>query len=126
VANPHARDDIIHIIDYLFRNKGVPPYHLVGKWRCVVEADEFNRHCLLYNPSITIITTIDHDHSDCFPTRESYHDVFRLLTATTKRAVITDPTLVPILTPTTTPILTPLSPHDCRQADFFSPLHHLR
>lgn len=126
VANPTAHDDITTIIDYLFRNKGIAPYELVGKWRCVIEADEFNRHCLLYNPSITIITTIDHDHSDCFPTLESYHDVFRRLTATTKRAVITDPHLLSILTPTDTPIITSSSIQDCRQAQFFSPLHHLR
>jgi UDP-N-acetylmuramate--alanine ligase len=43
----------------------------------VVEADEYDRMFLGLNPDIAVVTNIEHDHPDCFPTKEEYTDAFR-------------------------------------------------
>jgi UDP-N-acetylmuramate-alanine ligase len=78
------------IIRYLCANKGNPPYHLVGKMRCVVEADEFHDHCLFYNPEVTIITNVVYDHRDWFLTWDSYVGCFVRFAHLTSRAIVCD------------------------------------
>lgn len=43
----------------------------------VVEGDEFKSHVLSYHPDILVITNIEHDHPDIFPTMKEYVDLFR-------------------------------------------------
>lgn len=43
----------------------------------VIEADEYDHMFLGLNPSIILITNVDYDHPDCFPTPESYIEAFR-------------------------------------------------
>lgn len=43
----------------------------------VIEADEYDNTFHALRPLIAVVTTVDHDHVDMFPTRESYHDAFR-------------------------------------------------
>lgn len=40
------------------------------------ECDEFDRNFLHFYPSISIITSIDYDHPDTYPTKESYLEAF--------------------------------------------------
>jgi UDP-N-acetylmuramate--alanine ligase len=42
----------------------------------VYEADEFDRNFLAFHPHLSIITGIDWDHPDIYPTRESYNEAF--------------------------------------------------
>lgn len=42
----------------------------------VIEADEYDNTFLALEPLIAVVTTVDHDHIDVFPTRESYHAAF--------------------------------------------------
>jgi UDP-N-acetylmuramate--alanine ligase len=42
----------------------------------VYEADEFDRNFLAFHPFLSIITGIDWDHPDIYPTRESYNEAF--------------------------------------------------
>ena len=42
----------------------------------VIEADEYDRMFLGLKPQIAVITSIDHDHPDCFPTLESMYEAF--------------------------------------------------
>ena len=44
----------------------------------VIEADEYDNTFHVLDPLIALVTTIDHDHVDVFPTRESYRDAFRI------------------------------------------------
>jgi UDP-N-acetylmuramate--alanine ligase len=46
----------------------------------VIEADEYDRMFLGLNPEILVVTNIEHDHPDCFPTREEYFQAFLELT----------------------------------------------
>ena len=43
----------------------------------VIEADEYDNTFHALQPLIAVVTTVDHDHVDMFPTRESYRDAFR-------------------------------------------------
>jgi UDP-N-acetylmuramate--alanine ligase len=43
----------------------------------VIEADEYDRMFLGLNPEIAVITNIEHDHPDCYPTAGDFSDAFR-------------------------------------------------
>lgn len=43
----------------------------------IYECDEFDRNFLQYQPALSIITGIDWDHPDIYPTREDYYEAFR-------------------------------------------------
>lgn len=43
----------------------------------VIEADEYDNAFLALHPEVAVVTTLDHDHIDIFPTRDSYRDAFR-------------------------------------------------
>ncbi len=42
----------------------------------VIEACEYRWHFLRYRPAVSVITSLDYDHVDCYPTRESYREAF--------------------------------------------------
>jgi UDP-N-acetylmuramate--alanine ligase len=42
----------------------------------VIEADEYDRMFLGLKPNIEIVTHLEHDHPDCYPTLEDYHSAF--------------------------------------------------
>ncbi len=44
----------------------------------VIEADEYDNTFHALRPLIAVVTTVDHDHVDMFPTPESYRDAFRV------------------------------------------------
>ncbi len=43
----------------------------------VIEADEYDHMFLGLSPTLAIVTNVEHDHPDCFPTWESFQDAFR-------------------------------------------------
>jgi UDP-N-acetylmuramate--alanine ligase len=43
----------------------------------IYECDEFDRNFLHYHPTLSIITGVDWDHPDIYPTREEYYQAFR-------------------------------------------------
>ena len=43
----------------------------------VIEADEYDRTFLALRPEIAIVTNVEHDHVDIFPTKEDYDAAFR-------------------------------------------------
>lgn len=43
----------------------------------VIEADEYDHMFLGLTPSIAVITNVEHDHPDCYPTAEDFFDAFR-------------------------------------------------
>jgi UDP-N-acetylmuramate--alanine ligase len=42
----------------------------------VIEADEYDRMFLGLKPTIEIVTNIEHDHPDCYPTAQDFEDAF--------------------------------------------------
>lgn len=47
-----------------------------GEW-FVIEADEYDHMFLGLSPYIAVVTNIEHDHPDCYPTEESFIQAFR-------------------------------------------------
>ena len=47
----------------------------------VVEADEYDRVFHALSPTIAVVTNVDHDHVDLFPTPEEYREAFRVFVA---------------------------------------------
>ncbi|KUK46929.1 MAG: UDP-N-acetylmuramate--L-alanine ligase [Anaerolinea thermophila] len=45
----------------------------------IIEADEYDSMFLGLTPDYLIITNVEHDHPDCYPTRESYITAFKKL-----------------------------------------------
>lgn len=57
----------------------------------VVEADEYMRHFLNFDPFITVITNIEADHLDCYKDLADIEDAFRTLVGKTSGVVVCDP-----------------------------------
>lgn len=77
----------------------------------IVEADEFNHHFLYLEPDISIITFLDHDHTDIYPTRDEYVAAFNQFCTHTKEVVFTLPSIKEELESTHTNIQTPALTH---------------
>jgi UDP-N-acetylmuramate--alanine ligase len=54
----------------------------------VYEADEFDRNFLAFHPFYSLITGIDWDHPDIYPTEAEYHQAFRDFLAQSERAAL--------------------------------------
>ncbi len=52
------------------------------------EADEFDRNFLAFYPHMALMTGLDWDHPDVYPTRESYYDAFREFLDQSERVVL--------------------------------------
>ena len=53
----------------------------------VYECDEFDRNFLHFSPEISLITSVDYDHPDTYPTKESYLDAFREFGEKSKKVI---------------------------------------
>ncbi len=47
----------------------------------VIEADEYDRTFLALRPEVAIVTNVDHDHVDIFPTKADYDSAFKTFAA---------------------------------------------
>ena len=54
----------------------------------IYEADEFDRNFLSFYPHMALISGLDWDHPDIYPTRESYFDAFREFLDQSERATL--------------------------------------
>jgi len=75
--------DPSYVIGGSAKNLGGNAHAGKGKY-FVIEADEYDRMFLGLTPDILVITNIEHDHPDCFPTAGEYVDAFLELTRNIK------------------------------------------
>ena len=67
-------------ISYLLGSQvawGASGRHQPGSEYFVYECDEFDRNFLQFKPYLSIITSLEYDHPDTYPTRDSYKSAFR-------------------------------------------------
>jgi UDP-N-acetylmuramate--alanine ligase len=90
VAGTHGKTTTSGLIAWLLDKSGMSPSFIVGGMLpnfgsnasvgtspyFVIEADEYDHTFLGLNPSIAVVTNIEHDHPDCYPTPESFHQAF--------------------------------------------------
>jgi UDP-N-acetylmuramate--alanine ligase len=104
VAGTHGKTTTTSMIIWACRQLGIPiswsvgakiPFGDMGHYDpqsqyFVYEADEFARNFLAFHPALGVITGIDWDHPDIYPTRESYNAAFEEFLDQTTRDVIWD------------------------------------
>jgi UDP-N-acetylmuramate--alanine ligase len=91
VAGTHGKTTTTAMAVWLMQQLGMPVSYSVGAKLSfgemghfdprsdyfVYEADEYDRNFLSFQPFLSIITGIDWDHPDIYPTRQDYYDAFR-------------------------------------------------
>ena len=55
----------------------------------VIEADEYDRAFLALRPEVAVVTNVDHDHVDVYPTQRDYGDAFRAFAAQVSGTLVT-------------------------------------
>lgn len=90
IAGTHGKTTTTAMAIWLFKQLEVPVSYSVGAKMSfgemgqydkaseyfVYEADEYDRNFLAFHPYMSLITGIDWDHPDIYPTRENYYEAF--------------------------------------------------
>jgi UDP-N-acetylmuramate--alanine ligase len=90
IAGTHGKTTTTAMVVWLFQKLGIPVSYLIGSnisfgpaasyekssEYFVYEADEFDKNFLHYNPFHSVITNIDYDHPDTYPTQKEYFKAF--------------------------------------------------
>jgi len=93
VAGTHGKTTTTAMIAWCLSQIGLDPSYVIGGISknlgknahagsgdyFVIEADEYDGMFLGLKPDVLIVTIVEHDHPDCYPTLESYFDAFRKL-----------------------------------------------
>jgi UDP-N-acetylmuramate--alanine ligase len=95
VAGTHGKTTTTAMITWCLNTLNADPSYVVGGMvknlhknahagrgeYFVIEADEYDGMFLGLRPDILVVTNIEHDHPDCYPTPQEYYQAFRKLSA---------------------------------------------
>lgn len=90
ITGTHGKTTTTAMVIWLFKHLGMPISYSVGAKLSygemgqydpaskyfVYEADEYDRNFLSFYPEVSLISGIDWDHPDIYPTREAYYSAF--------------------------------------------------
>ncbi|HSF80129.1 MAG TPA: UDP-N-acetylmuramate--L-alanine ligase [Anaerolineales bacterium] len=90
VAGTHGKTTTTGMIAWMLTELGLDPSFIVGSTVAnlernaragkgaifVIEADEYDRMFLGLEPTIAVVTNIEHDHPDCFPSEAEFRKAF--------------------------------------------------
>ncbi len=90
LAGTHGKTTTTAMVSWVLTSLGQDPSYIIGgvsknlgsnahagKGNAfVIEADEYDRMFLGLEPELAVITTMEHDHPDCFPSPEDYRQAF--------------------------------------------------
>ncbi len=102
IAGTHGKTTTTAMAVWLFKQLGVPISYSVGakisfgemghfdpaSEYFIYEADEFDRNFLAFHPHMSLITGIDYDHHEIFPTREDYQVAFKQFLEQSSYAIV--------------------------------------
>jgi len=102
VCGTHGKTSTTAMLSWLFFKLNIPIGWVIGSkigWAnsgqfqpkskyLVIEADEFDRNFLAFSPTFTILTSLDYDHPDIYPTQEDYYEAFRTFLNNSQNVVI--------------------------------------
>lgn len=102
VAGTHGKTTTTALLVWLFKQLGIPLSYAAGAKLSfgdmgefdpkaeyfIYEADEFDRNFLAFHPHVALITGIDWDHPDIYPTREEYDQAFATFLNQSERAIL--------------------------------------
>ena len=91
IAGTHGKTTTTAMIAWLFDRLEEDPSYIIGGTAknlggknahagqgpaFIIEADEYDRMFLGLNPDVIVVTYLEHDHPDCYPTPQSYFEAF--------------------------------------------------
>jgi UDP-N-acetylmuramate--alanine ligase len=90
VAGTHGKTTTTAMIAWMLAALGQDPSFIIGGIAAnlgsnahagrgpffVIEADEYDRMFLGLQPEIEVVTNVEHDHPDCYPTPEDFYQAF--------------------------------------------------
>ncbi len=90
VAGTHGKTTTTAMIAWILTQAGLDPSFIIGSVSknlgtnahagkgeyFVIEADEYDSMFLGLNPMIAVVTNVEHDHPDCYPTPQEYSQAF--------------------------------------------------
>ena len=90
VSGTHGKTTTTAMLAWLFQQFDIPESHAIGTLVSfapsgtfsdegqffIYEADEYDRNMLHFKPAISLITSLDYDHPDSYPTRDDYKKAF--------------------------------------------------
>ena len=90
IAGTHGKTTTTGMAVWAFLQRGIPVSYSIGTTVSfgpsgkydpkseyfIYECDEYDRNFLHFNPNISLITSVDYDHPDTYPTEQSYYDAF--------------------------------------------------
>lgn len=101
VAGTHGKTTTTAMLALALERAGLDPGFLIGaevpdlggsaRWGSgplVIEADEYDHTFLALTPQIAIVTNVDWDHVDCFPTRQDYAAAFARFAGQVQAALV--------------------------------------
>jgi UDP-N-acetylmuramate--alanine ligase len=91
VAGTHGKTTTSGLIAWLLDQAGLSPTFIVGGMledfgtnaragqgpHFVIEADEYDRAFLGLRPAVAVVTNVEHDHPDCYPTPAEFQAAFQ-------------------------------------------------
>lgn len=109
VAGTHGKTTTTAMLIWLFKQLEMPisysvgakiPFGEMGQFDksshyFVYECDEFDRNFLAFHPHMSLITGIDYDHHEVFPTREDYQSAFRQFMNQSEHSVVWQSDVLP-------------------------------
>jgi UDP-N-acetylmuramate--alanine ligase len=95
VAGCHGKSTTSGLVAFILKETGYDPTYLIGAEvaglgnnaapgsgaHVVVEADEYDRAFLSYNPDVALVTNVEADHLDYYKTWEAVQEAFRAFAA---------------------------------------------
>lgn len=102
IAGTHGKTTTTAMVIWLFKQLKIPISYSVGAkisfgdmgefdpkgQLFVYECDEFDRNFLSFRPHTTLITGIDWDHPDIYPSRQEYYQAFHVFLDQSEKALL--------------------------------------
>ncbi len=104
VAGTHGKTTTTGMLVWTLQQLGIPVSYSIGttisfgpsghfdpkSQYFVYECDEFDRNFLHFKPFLSLITSVDYDHPDTYPTEHEYLEAFSQFAASSKQAFAWD------------------------------------
>lgn len=105
VAGTHGKTTTTGMMVWTLQQLGIPVSYSVGSTLnfgpsgkfdpaseyFVYECDEFDRNFLHFSPHLSLITSVDYDHPDSYPTEADYKSAFRQFTDQSAHTILWQP-----------------------------------
>jgi UDP-N-acetylmuramate--alanine ligase len=102
VSGTHGKTTTTGMMVWAFQQLGIPVSYSVGTTISfgpsgkydpaseyfVYECDEYDRNFLHFNPYISLLTSVDYDHPDTYPTEQEYINAFQQYMSQSKHTIL--------------------------------------